>query len=148
MSVQHRDIEETKRCPKCGLHLPLTREFWNKNAAACRHKTASYCRKCLKVYRRERVALRPHVYRASHMKRGYGLTLDEFDALLAKQGGVCAVCGTADPAGRGQFCVDHEHDTGRIRGLLCGRCNSGLGYFQDSSEALRAAADYLEGAAL
>jgi len=60
--------------------------------------------------------------------------------MLAAQGGVCAICGRV-PKMR---CVDHDHDTGRVRAITCGPCNSGMGYFGDSAERLRAAADYLD----
>jgi hypothetical protein len=71
----------------------------------------------------------------------YGLTRDELTALLA-QHGVCAICRT-DNWGRKGPAVDHDHATGRIRGVLCQNCNQGLGRFTDDPARLRAAADYL-----
>lgn len=66
----------------------------------------------------------------------------EYDRLLNLQGGGCAICG-AFPTER-SLAVDHDHDTGRIRGLLCMRCNTGIGHFEDSIPLLEAAIDYLE----
>lgn len=72
----------------------------------------------------------------------YGLTVERYDAMLAEQGGVCAICHEKCKSGR-RLSVDHEHDTGRVRGLLCGNCNQGLGRFRDSPELFMAALKYL-----
>jgi hypothetical protein len=76
--------------------------------------------------------------RKSHLKRKYGMTLDDFDALLASQGGGCAICGKPDPDN-----VDHDHVTGRVRGILCWNCNIGVGQFEDSEDRLAAATSYI-----
>lgn len=76
--------------------------------------------------------------RKSHLKRNYGLTLEQFDALLASQGGGCAICGKP-----GVDHVDHDHETGRVRGILCFRCNVALGQLDDDEERVLAAAAYL-----
>jgi hypothetical protein len=78
--------------------------------------------------------------RAYKLRTAYGLTAAEYDALLAKQAGRCAICGT-QPVKR--LAVDHEHATGKVRGLLCSTCNSGLGHFKDSVPALENAIAYL-----
>jgi hypothetical protein len=70
----------------------------------------------------------------------YGLPKDEFRRLTEAQAGLCAICGGPDPKG---LCVDHDHQTGAVRGLLCHRCNFGLGNFDDDPSLLRAAAAYL-----
>jgi hypothetical protein len=78
-----------------------------------------------------------------------GLTEDQYNELLRKQKGVCAVCKTRKPWNKGgsdQLCVDHCHKTGKIRGLLCGRCNKVLGAVKDSPKLLKALADYLRAA--
>lgn len=80
--------------------------------------------------------------------RRFGLSAAEYHARLEAQGGVCAVCGTDAPKGRGRFVVDHDHAAeaqGRmvVRGLLCSTCNLGLGYFQDDPCLLEAAIEYL-----
>ncbi len=79
----------------------------------------------------QRRARAPAVARR-HQLRQYGMTLDDYDAMLAAQGGVCAICGSAEPGGSGgRFAVDHDHATGDVRGLLCAKCNTGLGLFGD-----------------
>ena len=80
--------------------------------------------------------------RRSHLKRKYGLSLDEYDAMLARQGGGCGICGR-EPSDRISLHVDHDHRTGRIRGLLCFVCNSSLGDLDDP-DLLRAALRYVE----
>ncbi|WP_299950948.1 endonuclease VII domain-containing protein [uncultured Modestobacter sp.] len=77
--------------------------------------------------------------RTYHLKRRYGITADQADAMLVDQGGVCALCRTA-PAAH----VDHDHATGGVRELLCFNCNGGLGQFKDDPALLRAAARYVE----
>lgn len=71
----------------------------------------------------------------------YGLTPEHYEALLSAQGGRCAICGGRPT---GNLHVDHDHNTGKVRGLLCGRCNPALGAFQDSPRILLAAVRYLE----
>lgn len=88
---------------------------------------------------------------ARNLLRQHSLTVEQYEALLAAQGGVCAICGTGEPRGRGRFHVDHDHaccpgqqSCGKcVRGLLCGNCNPGLGAFGDDPERLLAAAAYL-----
>lgn len=88
-------------------------------------------------------------HRVNHLRRKFKLTPEQYEALLAKQGGVCAVCGrTETHKGRGgkvvPLSVDHCHAGGQIRGLLCDECNAGLARFRDDPAVLRRAADYLE----
>lgn len=90
---------------------------------------------------------RTQVNRRQNLSR-YGLTPSQYDDLLASQDGCCAICGDPpDPNGvraASRLHVDHCHETGRVRGLLCVRCNPALGLFHDRPGLLRAAADYLE----
>lgn len=86
----------------------------------------------------------PDWIRRHNLKQSYGMTLDEFDQILARQGGHCAICATTEPGGRhGRFCVDHDHSTGKLRALLCSKCNVGLGHFNDDPDVLVAAIQYL-----
>jgi len=72
----------------------------------------------------------------------YGLTVEAFDALLAQQLGICACCGTATPGNR--WHVDHDHATGAVRGIICGKCNTGLGLLGDTVEGVERALRYLK----
>ncbi|MET8943653.1 endonuclease VII domain-containing protein [Streptomyces sp. NPDC004542] len=78
--------------------------------------------------------------RADHLRRQYGLTEAERVELIAAQGGVCCTCLAAPPVH-----VDHCHETGRVRGVLCFSCNAALGQFKDQPDAIRRAAAYVEG---
>ena len=73
----------------------------------------------------------------------YGITLKEYDSLYARQNGKCAICGTEQWGDRGPF-VDHDHDTGEVRGILCSKCNYALGLFGDSLTLITLAAEYLK----
>ena len=81
---------------------------------------------------------------AWNLRVKFGLTPDQYQILLETQQGHCLICSkTKDDIGR-NLSVDHDHKTGRIRGLLCDNCNVGLGHFFDSPSLLKRAADYLE----
>jgi hypothetical protein len=90
-------------------------------------------------------AANPRKVKANNLKQSYGLTLEEFDLLMEVQNGLCGICKTPLLPTKSGTHVDHDHATGRIRGLLCGSCNKGLGNFRDSSAFLLAAASYLKG---
>jgi hypothetical protein len=79
--------------------------------------------------------------RRSHLKRHFGITPEDYNRMLAEQGGGCAVCG--DPPGATALHVDHCHDSGRVRGLLCFRCNSALGNLRDDPTIVMAEWCYL-----
>jgi hypothetical protein len=82
------------------------------------------------------------VMRRAHLRAKYGLTPADYDRMLAGQGGGCAICGELAADGQSLH-VDHCHDTGRVRGLLCFNCNAGLGMFDHDGARLDAAATYL-----
>ena len=73
----------------------------------------------------------------------FGITLDQYNEIFLKQQGKCAICETDKPKGRGSLHVDHDHKTGKIRGLLCHNCNVGLGNFKESIDIFKKAAIYL-----
>ena len=107
-------------------------------------------------YRAHRLALNrarrvrePHADRNATLKRRYGLTLDERNGLLAKQRGRCAACNGPHPgrtkAGKlRSWNVDHDHETGKVRGLLCSSCNLILGHAKDDPAVLLACIEYLK----
>lgn len=83
---------------------------------------------------------------ATHLRQ-YGITLDEYNRMLIDQGGCCAICGAREgrsKAGGVRLHVDHDHATGKARGLLCGTCNRGIGQLGDDPARVRAAVRYLE----
>lgn len=85
----------------------------------------------------------PEKVREFRLKK-YGITPAQFDTLAAFQNGVCAIC-SAPPTGRKQYLsVDHDHVTGRVRGLLCNECNTALGLLKDNVQTLEAAIKYLQ----
>lgn len=102
-----------------------------------------YCKLCVKIkgepYKEARTA--------SCWQKRYGITAEEYQAMFDKQAGVCAICGNAETTvQRGviaRLSVDHDHVTGKVRGLLCQQCNHGLGHFKDNTEILSNAIDYL-----
>ena len=109
-----------------------------------------YCKsdECQKQRRKHHLRLRQN----HAMKRKFGVTVEQFTAMSEYQDHKCKICGEEETAlsnqGNGEvkrLSIDHDHDTGQIRGLLCNKCNTGLGGFQDNVETLQRAILYLEG---
>lgn len=152
LRVSTRDEQGRKHCSK-GKHWLPESEFHTANSRP--DKLHPWCKGCVsedsKIRRSsvtpERLAERSRQERARHLERSYGLTEAEYWDIWYRQGGACAICGSGQPGGNGaaHLHVDHCHSTGKIRGLLCYRCNVTLGKMHDSSDLLRMAADYLEG---
>ncbi len=81
------------------------------------------------------------------IQRRFGITQEQYEAILKKQDGLCAICSKPQGSGTNQdkrLAVDHDHKTGKIRGLLCTNCNPGLGFFKDDIVFLKRAIEYLE----
>lgn len=130
---------QSKVCSKCKIRQPLA-EFY---VAYRSRRLESWCRSC--KYKSDKARRTPEsrkLENRSNILRKYGLTIQGYDALLKSQGGVCAICGRTSTTGR-NLAVDHDHTSGRIRGLLCDSCNGGLGLLQDSEEILEKALAYL-----
>jgi len=93
-------------------------------------------------------ALTPEEKRIRNRKQQlaiYGLTIEDYDAMLLEQQGVCAICSKAEAvSSKGVLSVDHDHKSGKVRGLLCDTCNRGLGHFFDNTEYLTKAVLYLQ----
>jgi hypothetical protein len=112
------------------------------------------CKACRAKKERERwmdTATRPsrspEYKRRERLKRLFGITLEEYEERLIAQDGVCAICRKPSSWNRREgelLVVDHCHDTGRVRGLLCHACNQALGLMRDNPRLLQAAADYIE----
>lgn len=79
-----------------------------------------------------------------HLQKTYGITLDEYYQMLDEQDGTCAICDALPPTGRKKYlAVDHDHQTGKVRGLLCDNCNRAIGLLKDDAEVLNKASQYL-----
>jgi len=98
--------------------------------------------------RRRFLAAHPGYYRAHHLMRAHGITQAQYDAMLAAQGGVCAICHKSETHARGgkvlPLVVDHNHDTGAVRALLCYVCNFAIGLLYDDPHLLASASAYIE----
>jgi recombination endonuclease VII len=164
--MREHDHSRLKACRKCGIE----KQFTNENFRLVREKRSgreytyikNSCRPCeiqdrmayyrlneiTEKYKRRQWMLYP-VVRNQRLKWQYGITLEEYNELLRKQGGVCLICEAAPAEIRNgkivSFPVDHDHKTGKVRGILCGFCNRGLGSFKDSKEFLERAIKYLDG---
>lgn len=102
------------------------------------------CSPCYAEYQHEQKKKTRAAQRAKYRFRAYGVTLAEIEAAFARQDGCCAICKSALDLNMRDAHVDHDHATGRFRGILCRSCNWGLGNFRDNHEALSAAISYLK----
>jgi len=130
-----------KVCSQCGKRLLLEDFYRHTN-----NKPTGACKQCIALCGREasHVLKRRERGRRRNLRR-YGLTEDQYRVVLDKQGGGCAICGATEPGRKGDrnFCVDHDHRTGVMRGLLCHCCNQAIGHLKDSPDLCRQAATYL-----
>lgn len=117
-----------KSCTKCGTHKPLD-DFHRSSSA--KDGKASWCKKCVNSTRRDnrKRTYTPENKRKWQIKTRYGMTVAQVDAMHAAQGGSCAVC--RKPISK--FHIDHNHNTGKVRGLLCHRCNVMIGGWDDKA---------------
>lgn len=134
------------------------------------YKDRRYCRSCYSLYQQKQRARHIDKRRAAdrerrpagmprsrpnplgdrdyNLKRTHGISLELYEVMFAVRDGRCDICGEHEHRRRNgvvmSLCVDHDHKTGRRRGLLCNSCNRGLGLFADDPDRLRVAASYLE----
>lgn len=164
--------DECKRCTKCRKLLPLSefhkssktrsgykhycktcarehlREWQDRNTEHIAAYKKKYFDEHPEVVERARARERrkyhedPLKARGERLRYKYGITLDEYREMEAQQGGVCAICGQKCKTGR-DLAVDHNHTTGEVRALLCGKCNKGIGLFDEKPELFAAAVAYL-----
>ena len=85
-----------------------------------------------------------HIKKDRDLKAAYGISLEEYHQMLVKQDHRCKICLTHEKDVKRVLCVDHDHDTGKVRGLLCDTCNRSLGLLKDSIETLTRAVKYLK----
>lgn len=151
--------QQEQTCAVCGTLFTPYRKIVTTCSRVCyrklphvvekdrQHKKQPHVKAVRNARRRvEHDANRREINRKNALAR-YGLTVEEYDEMLKQQNGVCRIC-KQPPASEGwktvtRLHVDHDHDTGKVRALLCNNCNRGLGYFQDSYELLTQASNYL-----
>lgn len=131
-------VLDTKECRTCRVEKSRDEFFYGR-----KRKQRELCRDCYKTANADRMRLRYQSIGSPARKRvrmqRYGLTDVQHDALMAVT--TCAICGSQE-----DMHIDHDHETGVVRGRICGLCNRGLGLFKDDPERLRAAAAYIESA--
>jgi hypothetical protein len=144
----HLGMEE-KACIECGRIQPI--EDFPLRPTRYREKRPQYernrkCRDCVNKRKREERKAKPPTPEQElrwRMREKYGLELEEYEVLVAAQNGLCAICKNPPFESTGRLSVDHHHETGKTRGLLCATCNLGLGHFKDDPIRLMAAIQYL-----
>ena len=137
---------DTKNCSKCGLEKH--KSDFRKNRSS-KDGLDRWCKSCAsesqKRYYQDKG--KSHL-RERQLKINYGISISDYDVMFDEQSGCCAICNTniqeATLGPGAHFAVDHNHDTGVVRGLLCMACNIMLGKARDNPDILRAGADYLE----
>jgi hypothetical protein len=136
-----------KICTGCKQEMPLTAFH---RLARSRDGLAYRCRECVKAYssaytsKRSKPKYDPRKNRDTKLRSKYGITSEEYEAMLQEQGGVCAICRRGPEVSKhGRLAVDHDHGTDAVRALLCSSCNVALGLFQDDPDVLMAAVGYL-----
>ena len=155
-SFNFQNNHATRLCKKCCILKPIDR--FRTRTDRARETTSTTCRECCKEndkkwnrisYNRNRKKRRADAVikyyargREQTLVRKYGVTQAKYEEMLEKQNGGCGIC-DAKPMKRA-LCVDHDHKTGVVRGLLCRSCNQALGKFGDSVESLRRVMHYLE----
>lgn len=135
-------IVAEKRCPKCGEVKP--RSEWGNNSSS-HDGMPSYCKPCYNEWSRNNRNNNPtrqkELRRRAHLKFNYRMSTAAYLDMLQKQDGKCVICKTIKDI----LHVDHDHVTGKVRGLLCGECNLGIGKLKDSALVVLNAYKYLIG---
>jgi hypothetical protein len=134
-------MTQIKICSKCKVEKPLTEFHSNKSRKDGKHHR---CAICNRIQTKEWQQLNPDKVKNNGLKYQYGITLVEYVEMLEAQEGRCKICKTDVPGGKGSFHVDHCHDSGKVRGLLCHYCNVGMGNFKDNISTLASAILYLK----
>ena len=141
--------KQIKTCPKCLLDKPFNEFYIRKDRD---DRPSSWCKQCVRKSANEWYEV-PHnrliaIKRSSKRIRSkprdrdrwlmnqYGITSDQFETMLEKQGGKCNICQSDNPRGNGNFHVDHDHNTGEIRGALCHLCNVNLSSVDSVSDKI------------
>jgi hypothetical protein len=144
--------QQTKKCSCCKEIKSLSE--YNKRSD-CKNKTAvryrSHCKNCTALKaavkwetdEEFRNQSKNNAYK-HNIKKKYGVTEEQYLKIYDKQNGLCAICGQKSQTKAGRLALDHCHKTGKIRGLLCVKCNAGIGMLQDDVNVLKSAILYLK----
>lgn len=141
---------EQQKCPKCGL-IKYKSQFHKSSTRASGIRT--YCKACeytnLRDYRINNPTKAQQTRIKNKLKYRYNISIEEYETLVNQSDSKCFICNLPETAvnSKGEvrlLSVDHCHTTQKVRGLLCHKCNAGLGYFRDSIENLKNAIQYLE----
>jgi len=108
-------------------------------AAVCKPCQAAYS---AEWYQQNKERMKERMRINAYMRQ-YGITVEEYEILLAEQNNGCAICKAPTGADGKRLAVDHNHETGEVRGLLCDNCNTGLGMFKDNPSLLAISINYL-----
>jgi len=128
-----------KRCSKCQIDKSVESFHRSKKSKDGRQSTCSACNK-KRLSTPENVERRRALSWRACLKK-FGITEDDYNKMFESQLGLCAIC--HKPEAEIKLAVDHDHDTGRIRGLLCKKCNMGIGLLGDNPDTLATALLYL-----
>jgi len=135
-----------KECSKC-KELKELHEFYTKRRKelypASNAGVSSDCRECFKESRRKFNRKYPEKVRERDLKGKYGIDLNKYNAMFAEQQGLCAGCNRHQSEFERVFAVDHNHDTGQVRGLLCSPCNVALGMLEENINTLQSLIKYI-----
>ena len=131
------------RCIKCKIEKPVSDFPKYKKGRGFQ----GVCKQCKAQWMREDRIKNPERYWILDIKK-YGITKEYYYKLLKKQNEVCAICGKPEKTKKGLLHIDHCHLTGKVRGLLCANCNTGIGKFYEQIKYLESAIQYLKGGGL
>ncbi len=125
------------RCSRCHKTKPK-QEFYRRSLKS----RFNWCKECHKALTSRYYHARYSKNRAIDLKEKYGISVEDYTAMITAQGGGCAICGKI--VFESKLCVDHNHETGKVRALLCKQCNLILGLAKDQPEILISATTYLK----
>lgn len=132
-------------CKGCKEQKDLSCFYFRK----ARNKPYSLCKSCVNINRKRYKANNPKAYslisKRDRLKRVFKMSIESYNELFNKQQGCCAICKKHQSEFKKSLAVDHCHKTGAIRGLLCGKCNLGIGHLNDDIAIFENAIKYLKG---
>lgn len=135
-----------KKCSKCKETKPYS-DFYEKKRKeiyGSSHAGISWwCKECIKKKQVKYRVNNPEKAKSIDLRQSFGIDIEYYNNIFKLQKGQCAICCKHQSELSKSLAVDHDHDAGHVRGLLCNNCNAGLGFFRDSMDLLLEAAEYL-----